>query len=176
MGYPMQAPVTDRPVSNADEAAVQLRFRDVMAQVVAPVTVITTVDGDRVHGTTVSAFMSLSMTPPMVVVSLDRKSELLSLVQRTRVFGVNVLAADQGHIALAFAKKSGDRFADLAWHIEDGLPCVDGVAAWVACDLVDGFAGGDHILLTGAVRGVRAEPLAPLSYHARTFGTHVCPG
>ncbi len=47
-------------------------FRDVMAGVCTPVTVVTALDGDRPHGTTVSAFASLSMAPPMVLVALDR--------------------------------------------------------------------------------------------------------
>lgn len=77
------------------------RFRKVMASVVTPVSVVTAMSGGEgdglPHRTTVSAFASLSMNPPMVLVSLDRASDLLALVRQTGRFGVNVLGA---HAAL----------------------------------------------------------------------------
>src|SRR5688572_16693232 len=109
----------DSTMQIAAEADLQLRFRDAMAQVAGPVTVITAADGARAHGTTVSAFMSLSMSPPMVLVSLNLSSALLDLVTETRTFGVNVLAAHQGAIALAFARKEDDKFAGIDWRLED---------------------------------------------------------
>ena len=70
-------------------------FREVMAGVATPVTVVTAMSDGPPHGTTVSAFASLSMNPPMVLVSLDRGSELLSLIQESRRFGVNVLGTPE---------------------------------------------------------------------------------
>jgi flavin reductase (DIM6/NTAB) family NADH-FMN oxidoreductase RutF len=70
-------------------------FREVMAGVATPVTVVTAMSDGLPHGTTVSAFASLSMNPPMVLVSLDRGSELLSLIQESRRFGVSVLGTPE---------------------------------------------------------------------------------
>src|ERR1700733_15510868 len=96
--------------------------RDVMAEVCPPVAVVTTsVDGTP-PGTTVAAFMSLSLRPPMVVVALDRSSDLLAKVRLTRRFGINVLAMSQDQLAGQFAGKDGERFAGVTWSLVDGLP------------------------------------------------------
>lgn len=67
-------------------------FRQVLGGVPTPVSVVTTMGGGRPHGTTVSAFCSLSLEPPLVPVALDRASDLLALVRRTQRFAVNLLA------------------------------------------------------------------------------------
>ena len=92
-------------------AAVAEEFRAVMAGVATPVSVVTTLTDGHPHGTTVSAFASLSMSPPMVLVSLDRG---LGAARPARasgsVFGVNVLGSEQAPLALAFARKGPDKF------------------------------------------------------------------
>src|ERR1700727_787104 len=74
-------------------------FRDTLARVPTPVTVVTSHIDRRPHGTTVSAFSSLSLEPPMILVSLDQNSDLLKIIQETGRFGVNVLAVGQQSLA-----------------------------------------------------------------------------
>lgn len=74
---------------------IQAAFRETKAVVCTPVAVITTRRHDLPYGTTVSAFAALSMDPPMVLVALDRNSQLLEIVRATGTFGVNVLGSDQ---------------------------------------------------------------------------------
>src|SRR5690625_3651156 len=89
-------------------------FREVMAGVCTPVSVVTGLDGASPHGTTVSAFASLSLEPPMALVALDRGSDLLTLLHTTRRFGINVLGSGQSELALRFARKGGTgKFADV---------------------------------------------------------------
>jgi flavin reductase (DIM6/NTAB) family NADH-FMN oxidoreductase RutF len=151
----------------------QAAFRAAMAGVCTPVSVVTTVEDGRPHGTTVSAFASLSMTPPMVLVSLDNGSDLLAIVQRTGNFGLNVLAYGQSALALRFAKKGPEKFSGAAWSAECGAARLDGVAAWVACTVGQIVEGGDHRVLLGNVVAAEAAEIEPLTYHARTFGTHM---
>lgn len=155
------------------DVELQLRFRDVMADVPTPVTVITAMDEDRPHGTTVSAFSSLSMNPPMVLVSLNRDSVLLDIVTRRGTFGVNILASEQAGIAMAFARKGNNKFEGINWRSDSGAPRIDGILGWVACDVAEVIPGGDHIIVLGNVRTTEAEPRLPLTYHSRVFGTHV---
>lgn len=150
----------------------QDRFREVMAGVATPVSVVTTLSDGRPHGTTVSAFASLSMTPPMVLVSLDRGSDLLTLVRRSGRFGLNVLGTHQTALALAFAKKGIDKFTGVLWDEEDGLPRLPGAPGWLSCDVADLVDGGDHVVVLGAVRTAETATGKPLTYHARVFGTH----
>jgi flavin reductase (DIM6/NTAB) family NADH-FMN oxidoreductase RutF len=155
----------------ADETLPAL-FRDVMSGVVTPVTVVTAMDADRPHGTTVSAFASLSLKPPMVLVCLDRDSELLALISAHQRFGVNVLRSTQAALARNFARKGSDKFAGIDWAPVHGLPRLAGSYGWLACSVAALIDGGDHVVAFGHVLAAEAQPAEPLSYHARLFGTH----
>ncbi|MFL1380807.1 flavin reductase family protein [Nocardiopsis protaetiae] len=173
---PATAPVAhhpDRPGSADPAAPVDpQRFRDAMAAVCAPVTVVTTLVEGVPHGATVSSFTSLSLDPPLVTVALDRRSALLRRIRTAERFGVNLLGHGQDDLALLFARRGSDRFGATAWHIDRGLPRLDGAAGWLRCDLHRTVEGGDHLLLFGLVTGVGRAELPPLVYAHRTFGTH----
>ena len=143
-----------------------------MAGVATPVSVVTTLADGRPHGTTVSAFASLSLSPPMVLVSLDRGSGLLARLTGGSVFGVNVLGSGQADLALAFARKGADRFTGVDWVADGGAPRLAGSPGWLACTVTQLVEGGDHVIVLGEVRTAARADAAPLTYHARTFGTH----
>lgn len=147
-------------------------FRDMMAGVCAPVTVVTTVSNGTPVGATVSSFASLSLAPPLVTVAFDRNSRVLGRIRAEGRFGVNLLGHAQQELAVLFATRDVDRFAAADWHFDDGLPRLDGAAGWLACDLYEAVEGGDHIILLGHVVGASRAELPPLVYAYRTFGTH----
>jgi flavin reductase (DIM6/NTAB) family NADH-FMN oxidoreductase RutF len=147
-------------------------FRDLMAGVCAPVTVVTTADGDGPHGATVSSFASLSLSPPLVSVALDRRSSLLTRIVSARRFGVNVLGSADDELALLFARRDEDRFGQVDWTSSRGLPRLNGAAGWAVCDLWQVIEGGDHLLLVGLVTHAESTQRSPLVYGHRTFGTH----
>lgn len=125
------------------------------------------------HGTTVSAFMSLSVAPPMVLVSLDRTSELLSIVRLSGRIGVNVLGSTHSDVALRFARKGGAaKFADTRWTLDHALPRLPTALGWLACEVESMVEGGDHVVLLGKVLHADHCDGAPLTYYARRFGTH----
>jgi flavin reductase (DIM6/NTAB) family NADH-FMN oxidoreductase RutF len=147
----------------------QGRFRDAMARVPAPVTIITTADADgNPHGTTVSAFASLSVTPPMVVFALDNRGGMRDRIALAGQVGVNILAGDQADIAIRFAQR-GPRFETTSWRMHDGVPRLDGVAAFLLCDQVELLPGGDHTVVLGTVLGAESLGEQSLSYHLRAF-------
>ena len=155
------------------DATLADRFREVMAGVATPVSVVTSMADGLPHGTTVSAFASLSMTPPMVLVSLDRHSDLLAMVRETRRFGVNVLGAHQSSVALAFARKGGTgKFNGVRWEIDHDLPRLPGAPGWLACEVETLVDGGDHVVALGLVAAAETTEGQPLTYHGRAFGTH----
>ncbi len=143
-----------------------------MANVAQPVTVITVRERGTPYGTTVGAFTSLSMEPPMVLVCLDRRSDLLAVLRRAGRFGVNVLGSSHSELALRFAKKGTDKFLGVAWDDQDGLPRLGGAPGWLACDVADLVDGGDHVIVLGTVLAAQAAHVEPLTYHRRSFGTH----
>lgn len=151
-------------------ALLQDAFRESMARVPAPVTVITTTLDDVPYGVTVSAFASLSVDPPMVFFALDNRGSMVEHLRQAGRAGVNLLGAGQAETAITFARKDlPDRFATADWTMDHELPRLNGVAAWLRCDLLEFRPGGDHTIVLAQVAA--AEPLADvsLSYHLRSF-------
>jgi flavin reductase (DIM6/NTAB) family NADH-FMN oxidoreductase RutF len=163
------------PDTGATEVLVAA-FRATMRRVVGGVCVVTADVGGMPHGTTVSAFFSLSMRPPMMAVSLDNTSNLLAGIRVGQAAGINILAAGQADLALRFARKSDDKLAGVAWTSDHGSPRLAGVHAWVAVRVGRAVPGGDHtLLLCEVLASTPAEAPAPLTYHEGDFGTHVTP-
>ena len=159
-----------------DAPELEREFRFAMRQVVAPVSVVTTAIDGRPLGTTVSAFDSLSMSPPMMTVALRESSSLLAAVHPGTRLGLNVLRSDQAEVAMAFAAPIANRFGDVHWYLDGGVPRLRDLHAWIALSVRELVRGGDHVVLVCDVRGSATGTGAPLVYHDRVFGTHaVCP-
>ncbi|MFF2324424.1 MULTISPECIES: flavin reductase family protein [unclassified Streptomyces] len=159
--------------SASDLSDIQVRFRDVMTSVCTPVSVVTAMTDGQPYGTTVSAFASLSMDPPMVLVALDRGSDLLTVIQATGSFGLNILNSSQPATALIFARKGGpSKFDGVPWVLEGGLPRIGGSGGFLACRVDALIEGGDHIVVFGEVLQADTVAAPPLTYHGRAFGTH----
>lgn len=147
-------------------------FKQAMSQLAAAVSIVTTGSDDDPHGTTVSAFMSLSLEPPMVAVSLHQASTLLEYVAPGSPIGINVLSTQQDGLARRFADKSVDRFAGVEWEIADGAPKLAGNHTWVAGQVREIVPGGDHRLVLVDVTHAEVNTNSPLLYWQREFGTH----
>lgn len=159
-------------VQHTPDTRLQQDFRAAMGNVAGGVVVATTQDDRGPHGTTVSAFTSLSIEPPMVLVALDVRSSLLDRLGVGSPLGVNVLAAHQDQVALRFATKGHDRFADVGWSSDHGAPALDDRHAWIAGRVARLVEGGDHVVVLVDVVHAAAGEQAPLTYWQRTFGTH----
>ena len=144
-------------------------FRETLSRFPSGLTVVTALSPQtqRAHGSTVSAFSSLSLDPPLVLIALSRSSDLLPLLDEAPRFGVNVLAAGQEAVGFACGRKGPDKLSKVAWTEERALPRLDGTAAWVACEVHDVLPGGDHVIVIGRVIACDAEELEPLVYHRR---------
>jgi len=129
-------------------------YRETVANFPSGVTVVTTRDGGEDFGLTVSAFTSLSLDPPMVLVSIDRKSKSHQHLVEGAPIGISVLAAGHTDVAGQFARHVDDRFAgiNIVRRGEQDIPFVGDAAAWFLGDVRDRYVGGDHIIITVAVR------------------------
>lgn len=150
----------------------QQTFKVAMSQVAAAVAIVTTGTQTSAHGTTVSAFMSLSLEPPMVLVSLDQKSSLLARLEIGSPIGINVLSTEQNELARRFADKLEDRFAGVDWRIADGAPKLAGDHTWIAGTVSRIIEAGDHFLVLVDVTATEVTANCPLLYWQREFGTH----
>ena len=129
-------------------------YRETVANFPSGVTVVTTRDGGEDFGLTVGAFTSLSLDPPMVLVSIDRKSKSHQHLVEGAPIGISVLAAGHTDVAVQFARHVDDRFAgiNIVRRGEQDIPFVGDAAAWFLGDVRDRYVGGDHIIITVAVR------------------------
>ena len=129
-------------------------YRETVANFPSGVTVVTTRDSGEDFGLTVSAFTSLSLDPPMVLVSIDRKSKSHQHLVEGAPIGISVLAAGHTDVAVQFARHVDDRFAgiNIVRRGEQDIPFVGDAAAWFLGDVRDRYMGGDHIIITVAVR------------------------
>jgi len=149
------------------------QFRDLMAGVCAPVTIVTTMTKEVPYGATVSSLASLSLNPPLVSVAFGRSSALLRQIQAVGRFGVNVLGHAQDELAVTFARQGVDRFAAAPWFSDHALPRLADTPGWMVCDLDRSIEAGDHWLLFGLVTAASSrQDQPPLVYAHRTFGTH----
>jgi flavin reductase (DIM6/NTAB) family NADH-FMN oxidoreductase RutF len=146
-------------------------FRAAMAMLPTGVTVVAAAGRDGPAGATANAVVSLSLEPMLMLACLDRGSRTLLAVQAANRFGVSVLHAGQEEIARAFATKApvADKWQGIGWSERDGVPAIDGALAFVACELRDVIAGGDHVIVTGEVHSVESGEGTPLVFHAGEY-------
>ena len=143
-------------------------FRRALGQFASGVTVVTTRDsGGRVLGLTVSAFCSVSLHPPLVLVCIDQRSEANAGMRESGLFGVSVLGEGQEDVSRLFASRDKDKLT--GFHFVEGrggLPLVPGALAHVQCRVRSFHVEGDHTVWVGDVLAVAAHPGRPLLYHA----------
>jgi flavin reductase (DIM6/NTAB) family NADH-FMN oxidoreductase RutF len=147
------------------------RFREAMGMLPTGVTVVTASGPDGAAGATANAVCSLSIEPMLMLACLDRGSRTLLAVQAANRFGINVLHAGQEPIARAFATKApvADKWAGVGWSDRDGIPAIDDSLLWVACELRDVIAGGDHVIVTGEVNGLETSEGRALVFHEGAY-------
>lgn len=145
-------------------------LRDCLGHFASGVTVVTTQQGETgaAHGATVSSFTSVSLRPPLIMVSLDRRSRMSTLLAG-RPFGVNVLAADQSGLALRFAGKGAHARDDIEWQGGGPAPRLAGAVAHFTCTPWAAYDGGDHLLYVGEVLSFDAPGGEPLVFHGGAF-------
>jgi flavin reductase (DIM6/NTAB) family NADH-FMN oxidoreductase RutF len=150
----------------------QRAFRDALGRFATGVTVVTglSLDGAPV-GLTVSAFSSLSLSPPLVLICLDRATSALKSYLDGHWFVVNILAEEQEELASAFADVDIDRFAGLAYETWDsGCPILPNCLANLECETEAVYPGGDHLIVVGRVTRSRwAKDGRPLLHYGSAF-------
>jgi flavin reductase (DIM6/NTAB) family NADH-FMN oxidoreductase RutF len=156
------------PRSAQAEAAAR-ELRNVMGRFATGVTVVTTTHRDTIHGMTANAFLSVSLRPPLVLVSLGR-CRMSEMLPRTGRYGVSVLASDQEHFAAHFAGQRASA-VDPAFVWRNDLPLLDGALAHVGCRVVDVHPAGDHVLWIGEVEHLYHREGEPLLFYTGRFGT-----
>jgi 3-hydroxy-9,10-secoandrosta-1,3,5(10)-triene-9,17-dione monooxygenase reductase component len=137
-----------RPAAAANAAGPD-EFHRFMRAWATGIAVVTGHGAARPVGCTVTAVMSVSLRPPLLLVSLANESRTLAAIRYQGSFGVSLLAGDQAHLAEHFATAPGDRFARVPHHVVDGVPVLDEALATAACHVERVIAAADHTLVLG---------------------------
>jgi flavin reductase (DIM6/NTAB) family NADH-FMN oxidoreductase RutF len=143
-------------------------FRRALGEFATGVAVITAQgQGEDLIGMTMSSFNSVSLDPPLVLFSVDRKANSLPAMLQAKGFAVNILAREQENISNRFAKALSDKWADVkrtVGHAE--APLITGALAHFECEPYANYDGGDHVVFVVRVlrHSVRAGNPAPLIF------------
>jgi 3-hydroxy-9,10-secoandrosta-1,3,5(10)-triene-9,17-dione monooxygenase reductase component len=148
------------------------KYRQVLGHFPTGVTVVTAAPDSGPVGLAVGSFASVSLDPPLVVFFPDKASSSWPGIEAAGAFCVNVLAQDQEAICRRFASKGDDKFTGLGWQpARSGSPLLDGVLAWIDCDIDSVVEAGDHFCVMGRVRDLDvAHDGAPLLFFRGGYG------
>lgn len=153
-------------------AALDGEFRAAMRLLASGVALVTTLDAAGAPcGIAMTAFMSLSMEPPSLLLAINRTASLLAPLEDNGRFAVNILAADQAAACQTFVTTApGQRFGTLDWWMEDGLPLVESCVATILCRVEQTADFGSHRVVTGVVEKVTVGGGEPLVYVDGRYG------
>ena len=149
-------------------------LRQAMRQWTTGVTIVSArLDSIR-HGMTVNSFTSVSLTPPLVLVSLERGARTHGLIKQSGYFGVTILGKEQREISDRFAGRQTeytDRFANLGTYtLVSGAPLLDGGLAGLDCRVVSTYEAGTHTVFIGDVLAAQVGNNShPLVYYDRDY-------
>lgn len=139
----------------ADHPIDQLAMRQVCGRFLTGVAIVTSSLGDTPVGVTINSFTSVSLTPPLVLFCIHRMSALVPALDATGAFAVNVLAEDQPGLARDFSQRATADFTGLPIQAgQTGAVILSDALAYFECQVIDRFAGGDHIIVVGKVAGL----------------------
>ena len=147
-------------------------FKRALGSFASGVTVVTMRDGSgQLRGMTVSAFSSVSLDPPLILICIDRQAECLPNLQSSGRFAVNILGEGQREISRRFAAKGVDRFEGVPVREgATGLPLLEGALGVLECRVVGEHPAGDHSIFVGEVEAAALEPEAPLLHFRGRYG------
>ena len=156
----------ERPdVGDGQDPAVALRRT--LGMFATGVTVITALKDEQVHGMTANAFMSVSLEPPLVLISVDRRTKMCAFLHEGMHYGVSVLCATQAALSDRFAGRSSEEEPRFA--IVKDTPLVEGALAHFVARVERSYWGGDHSLFLGRVEYARQNEGTPLLFHGGRY-------
>lgn len=154
--------------SESDNGFSQREYRNALGRFATGVSVVTTRFDDRIHGMTANAFVSVSLNPPLILLSVDNRSHMHQILPATRCYGVSVLAEGQESLSDHFAGRSIDglkiNFID-----RRDMPLVEGAVAYFVVHVTDIHPAGDHTLYIGGVAHFECFENRPLLFYAGQY-------
>ncbi len=152
------------PTSLIDPAT----FRAAMGRFATGVTIVSTEVDESVHGMTANAFLSVSLDPPLILVSIATRARMHGHLAVGQPFGVSVLAEAQQTLSNHFAGRV-EAASAVAWTWQADAPLLVGASAQIAARVVAAHPAGDHTLFIGQVEYLAHDEQRPLIFHAGRY-------
>lgn len=148
------------PISSAD-------FRSALSRFASGVTVVTTKDATgKPFGITVSAFCSVSLDPPLVLICIEKTTGSHHAFEQSGRFTVNILSSNEIGVSEHFASLIEDKFSGIEHAVDEhGIAILPGSLATLQCTLFKSLDGGDHSIFLGEVEHVIVRDAEPLVYY-----------
>jgi flavin reductase (DIM6/NTAB) family NADH-FMN oxidoreductase RutF len=167
--FPEEAPDDELEIAGEPGQDPAAAFRRTLGMFATGVTVVTTQAGDQVHGMTANAFMSVSLRPPLVVISVDRRAKMHALLHEGRRYGISVLADEQRALSDRFAGRVAEGTEEVEFDLVHETPLVRGALAHLVARVVRSNWGGDHSLFVGQVEYARYGEGQPLLFQGGRY-------
>ena len=146
-------------------------LRNALGCYLTGVTVITATSSKKLIGVTANSFSSVSLDPPLVLWSIDKKSSRYRIMIDADNYAINVLSSNQAKVALDFVKNK-DPFKKIKFHLsKNQVPIIENSLAVFECQKKDVFDGGDHSIILGKVLKYSFFEKKPLFFYKGDFGT-----
>jgi flavin reductase (DIM6/NTAB) family NADH-FMN oxidoreductase RutF len=161
------------PAKAAPRPFSSTQFRAALGTFATGVTIVTARDAAGLPvGITANSFASVSLDPPLVLWSLGNAANSLPIFSGNSHYVINVLSAEQAHLAQRFSKRSENPFEGVDYVLSrTGQPILTGVSAWFECHNRSRYPEGDHVIFVGEVEECAFDPQASLIFHAGQFGS-----
>jgi flavin reductase (DIM6/NTAB) family NADH-FMN oxidoreductase RutF len=144
-------------------------FRRTLSRFATGVTVITVPHGEHVHGMTANAFTSVSLNPPLVLISVGHNAQMYKLLGADSLYGVSILSDDQEGLSRHFGGRPINGL-EIAFVYEHGVPLIKGAIAHIVARVVDAHQAGDHTLFIGQVLYIQSRHGSPLLFYSGSYG------
>jgi flavin reductase (DIM6/NTAB) family NADH-FMN oxidoreductase RutF len=144
------------------------QYRNALGRFASGITVVTTEHEGRTHGMTANAFVSVSLEPPLVLVSLDKRCKMHQVLLITRRYGVSVLAETQQAFSNHFAGRSVNGL-QVPFTRRNEMPLLEGAVAYFVAEVIDVHPAGDHTLYIGHVQHFESYAGRPLLFYAGNY-------
>lgn len=141
-------------------------FRQAMGKFATGVTVITTETEGEVHGMTANAFMSVSLNPKLVLISIDKRARMLEKIEQANKFAVSILAEEQKRYSQIFA---GQEKGEVTFARLNDMPVIGDALVNVTCNVYNKHEEGDHYLFVGEVTDIAVQDGDPLLFFSGQY-------
>ncbi|GAA0300030.1 flavin reductase (DIM6/NTAB) family NADH-FMN oxidoreductase RutF [Gracilibacillus halotolerans] len=145
------------------------QFRNAMSKFATGITIVTSQFDEEIRGMTVNAFMSVSLDPKLITISVDHKTTFYENHKEIKRFGISVLREEQKDISMIFAKQSDKSFEDFS--TLDGVPVINNALTTLACTVSQTVEAGDHLLVIAEVDDIQINDGKPILYFDSKYRT-----